>query len=287
MRINKIVTLLMIFLLSIFLSAKAPIVLLSDWGIKDIYVGVIKGIILKINPDANIIDLTHDIPSFNVKKTAVILLLGSHYFPENTVFLVGVEPGGNVKRRIILKTKNNLYFVGPDNGVFTLVAKNYGIDKIVEISNKKYFLTPNPSQVFSFKDIYAPVCAYLSKGIPIDSFGKKIKDIAYIPFQKSRVIDGKLVGTILFVDKYGNVITNIPNILLEEMNIKKNTKFILIAKDKKIIIPYKSYYGEVSKGNFVACDSFFNLLEIAVNEGNAAKKLNVKEWDKIILIPQK
>ena len=151
------------------------ITLTSDFGLKDPYVAEMKGVILTINPNATIIDITHDVEKFDIRMGAFMLASAAPYFPKGTVHLAVVDPGVGTERRAILVQTKQGFFVGPDNGVLMLAAKNQGIEHIYELSNPKFML-PKVSATFHGRDIFAPAAAYLDIGVKPAEFGPEITD---------------------------------------------------------------------------------------------------------------
>ncbi|MBS3815780.1 MAG: SAM-dependent chlorinase/fluorinase, partial [Hadesarchaea archaeon] len=185
------------------------IALLTDFGEKDYFAGAMKGVILSINPKAKIIDISHQNPKHDVKSAAFTLLGASRNFPPETNFVVVVDPGvGTDRKCILLRTKNNLNFIGPDNGVFTLVANHYGVEEIREISNEELEL-PQVSSTFHGRDVMAPVAAHLSCDLEVSEVGPEIESIESFQVSEPEIKDEGLVGEVIHVDDFGNLITNI------------------------------------------------------------------------------
>jgi S-adenosylmethionine hydrolase len=185
------------------------IVLLTDFGNKDGYVGAMKGVILKINPKASFVDLAHDSDSFDVDSAAFVLWNHARYFPKGTIFLAVVDPGVGASRRAIAIKTNNYFFIGPDNGVLAAAAQQDGVVKVIELTNKKYYL-PLVSKTFHGRDVFAPLAAYLSKGVAFEKLGKKIDYFKQTDIRAFVVDDdGVVQARIVYIDKFGNLITNI------------------------------------------------------------------------------
>lgn len=254
------------------------IVALTDFGLQDIYVGVIKGIISQINPHLNIIDLSHNLPRQNILAARFALLSAINYFPPSTIFLVVVDPTVGSKRKAIAVECEKGYLIGADNGIFDGVLQNYPPIQAIQLTNADFWLTPNPSKTFHGRDIFAPVAAHLARGISLDKLGKKINtetlvktNLPNLEFKK----DG-LVGYIQYIDIYGNLITNIPEKLLE------NKSWFIQELDLKI--EQKNTYSDVPINELVALIGSHGYLEIAVNGGSAAEKLQKTYLDSIQLI---
>ncbi|MGH7885453.1 MAG: SAM hydrolase/SAM-dependent halogenase family protein [Thermodesulfobacteriota bacterium] len=245
---------------------KRIITVTTDFGVKDQYVGVMKGVILSINCDAVIVDITHDIEPHSIVPAALIIKNSYKYFPEKSIHLVVVDPGVGSARRAIAASCNNHFFVGPDNGVFSLVFKESSDLKVFELENKNYFLE-DVSSTFHGRDIFSPAAAHLSNGVSISKFGKKIKDPVTL-FVKDYVIDNKLIrGEVIYKDSFGNLITNIPSRL-----VNKDSE---IRINDILIEGISQYYSSVSEGSLLAIKGSTGNLEISVNKGSAFKFFNI------------
>jgi len=255
------------------------IALLTDFG-NSCYVGIIKAVILSINPKINIIDITHKITPQNIKEGSFILYNSYKYFPKNTIFLAVVDPTVGSKRNpIVIKTKN-YYFIGPDNGLLSLSAKEDGIKKIILLENRKYFLN-KISNTFHARDIFAPVVGYISKGVDISNFGKEIKNIEELEFNNPKIRKEKLVVEILYIDTFGNLITNLTKKdLLKFINNKKFTAYLNNKKIEKIY----DYYSQAKENEPFFIEDSFQLLEISLKNKSAAKYFNIKDTNKKIFI---
>ena len=182
--------------------------LLSDFGQKDPYVAEMKAVILSINPQARIVDITHEVEKFNIRMGAFILASATPYFPPNTVHVAVVDPGvGTERRSIIVETKRGFY-VGPDNGLLMLAAHKEGIVKVYHIDNPKYMLS-RVSRTFHGRDIFAPAAAHLAAGTNPFEFGPAIEDYVFPEFVKSQAKRGEVVGEVLHIDGFGNIVSNI------------------------------------------------------------------------------
>jgi S-adenosylmethionine hydrolase len=254
--------------------------LITDFGYEDNFVGVMKAAILKINPRVQIIDICHEVKPQDVVEAALLLKSSFKYFSSGTVHLIVVDPGvGSKRKKIIVKTKN-YFFVAPDNGVLTLALKDEPALKIIKISNDNYFLKP-VSDTFHGRDIFAPVAAYLSKREDIHKFGKPIKNIKTLDLPLIKLSNRQLTGKIIYIDHFGNLISNIDKDTLKDFI--KNKKFKIIIKDKIINKLSHSYSKRVQLKPLALIDSF-NYLEIAVNSGSAQNYLGVEKGEKFKVI---
>jgi len=263
---------------------KNPIItLLSDFGTQDHYVASMKGVILKINPGCHLVDITHQVNPQDVEEGAFILANAYSYFPKGTIHLSVVDPGVGGSRRPILLVTRDYFFVGPDNGLFTLVAHRDKIKQVVVLTNKKYFL-PKVSRTFHGRDLFAPVAAYLSLGIRPKAFGYEISSMKEIGFQKPVAREGRLLGEILHIDAFGNVVSNIDEVRL--FRFVQGRPFVIRA-GKKSIHGLKEGYWEGKKGEPIALLGSGGFLEISVRDGDAQKILKVRKGDKIEISRQK
>ena len=184
------------------------ITLTSDFGLKDPYVAEMKGVILSINPKATLIDVTHEVEKFNIRMAAFMLASAASYFPDGTVHLAVVDPGVGTQRRAILIQSKKSFFVGPDNGILILAAQNQDIEHVYELTNPKFML-PKISSTFQGRDIFAPAAAYLDKGVQPSEFGPEIKDPVNPEFTIIKRTNSSLIGEVMHIDGFGNIITNI------------------------------------------------------------------------------
>ena len=262
---------------------KEPIItLLSDFGLKDPYVAEMKAAILNICPKARIIDITHQIEKFNIRMGAFILASASPYFPKGTIHVAVVDPGvGTTRRAIIVETSNGL-FVGPDNGPLMLAAENLGIKHVYEIRSRRYML-PKVSRTFHGRDIFAPAAAHLANGVSLREFGPEIKDYIVPEYAKPITKGGKIVGEILHIDNFGNLITNISEDFLSEVSVVEGDSVRATFEDKSFELKICKAYGEVNKGEPLAIIGSHKFLEFSVNLGSAAEHFGLKVGNKFIL----
>jgi S-adenosylmethionine hydrolase len=252
--------------------------LLSDFGLKDPYVAEMKAVIHSVNPDARIFDVSHYVKKFDIRMGAFVLASAVSYFPAKSVHVAVVDPGvGTSRRPIIVETARGLY-VGPDNGVLMLAASKEKIVNIFEISNPEYML-PVVSSTFHGRDIFAPAAAHLSLGVNPSSFGSVLDDYVFPSFAKPRMEYGFLVGEVIYVDDFGNVISNISSEHLEAAGITKCGCVDVALGDEGFCLPLGSVYGSVSVGESLVLVGGTGFVEVAVNQGSASKAYNVVVGD--------
>lgn len=253
------------------------ITLLTDFGLKDPYLASMKGVILRINPRCTLIDITHQVNPHDVEEGAFILANAYSTFPKGTIHLAVVDPGVGGPRKPILLVTENYFFIGPDNGLFTFALQQEKVKQGMALTCPKFFL-PRVSTTFHGRDIFAPVAAHLSSGIRPKAFGKNIDSWVELPFQKPRAKEGKLLGEIIHVDTFGNLVSNIDQRRLFQFS--KDRSFV-IRVGRRIIRGLKKRYSEGKKNEPIALFGSGGFLEISIREGNAQKLLKVRRRDPI------
>jgi S-adenosylmethionine hydrolase len=254
--------------------------LTTDFGLKDPYAAEMKAAILGICPNAAIVDITHEIERFNVRMGAYVLASVVQYFAKGTIHVAVVDPGVGTRRRPILIQTQRGFFIGPDNGLLILAAENQGISRIHEITNPRLML-PRVSSTFHGRDVFAPAAAHLANGVHPAEFGPEIRDAAKPEFTKLTLRKDVLVGEVLHVDNFGNIITNIGEKEITRIRMKDVVNVEL--SNKKLKLKLCKAYGEAKPQELLALIGSHNYLEIALNQGNAAAELGTKPGDKIKL----
>src|SRR5438270_12275093 len=186
--------------------SRAVIALLTDFGTRDHYAGTMKGVALGICPDVTFVDITHDIPAHDVLAGALELAASYKFFPPGTIFLVVVDPGVGSSRRGIAADAGDHKFVAPDNGVLTAVLDEHAPRRVVELSERRY-ARPTVSRTFEGRDRFAPAAAWLAKGIDLAALGRAAGALHRLEIPTSKVDAGVIVGQVLRVDRFGNLIT--------------------------------------------------------------------------------
>jgi S-adenosylmethionine hydrolase len=255
------------------------ITLTSDFGLKDPYLAQMKGVILTINPNANIIDITHGVEKFNVRMGAFMLASVAPYFPLGTVHLAVVDPGVGTERRAILVQTKQGFFVGPDNGILILAAQHNGILHIYQITNPKFMLS-QVSSTFHGRDIFAPFAAHVDMGVEPSEFGPEITDAVKPEYATVKQRNGSFFGEVLFVDSFGNVITNLYQRELSE------TKTVNVKMQNFTLnLPFCKTYAQAKPQQLIALIGSHGFLEIALNQASAAEKFHAKAGDRIEVTP--
>jgi S-adenosylmethionine hydrolase len=253
------------------------ITLLTDFGEKDHYVGVMKGVILGISGSARPVDLCHEIPSQDVRAAAYILGTSYRYFPRGTIHLAVVDPGvGSGRHGLIVKTDRYL-FVGPDNGLFTMVydqEKGVEVYKIIESTH----IPPEISSTFHGRDVFAPVAAHLSQGVPCSELGELISEPVRINTLRPDSKGSILTGTVIYMDRFGNLITNITRTDFDQF--AGQGSFEIVADDV-VLNSVAGTYSDALPGTMIALFGSSNHLELATVMGSAAEKLKLRVGDTI------
>ncbi|MEM4587322.1 MAG: SAM-dependent chlorinase/fluorinase [Candidatus Jordarchaeales archaeon] len=259
------------------------IALMTDFGLRDSFVASMKGVILSICPDATIVDISHEVDSFDIIHGALLLSSSARFFPNGTIFVGVVDPGvGTERRGIVVQTKRHVA-VGPDNGLFSLLMEAEGLIGVYEIRDKTLTLN-EPFETFHGLTVFAPVAAHIANGRPPSSVGPPVSDYVKISLPKPQLQGSKIVSTILHIDRFGNVITNVSSEVLYKLKVTYGSKLKAIVKGETIEAPLEKSYGYVPVGSFVFVTNSYGLLELAVNQDNAAKILGLKKGDVIEIV---
>jgi S-adenosylmethionine hydrolase len=248
--------------------ARPIITLTTDFGHSDHFVGTMKGVIARIQPQATIVDISHEITPFEIPEAAFVLSQAYRFFPPKTVHVVVVDPGVGTSRRPIVCEAARQYFVAPDNGVLSMIYSREK-HKVRVITASKFFLEP-VSQTFHGRDIFAPVGAHLAKGTPPARFGKLISDYLRSSFDRP-VRTGKRfwTGNILKIDRFGNLITNFH---VSEFPAVKDRPFEMVIGPQKVFFLARTF-AECNPGELFVIVGSSGYLEVATNQGSAAKMI--------------
>ncbi len=246
------------------------ITLTTDFGLKDPFVGIMKGVIARINPHAIVVDLTHGIAPQNILAAAMALRHAVKYFPQRTIHVAVVDPGVGSTRRPLLVVVDDTYFIGPDNGVLSLAWEGRQPDRIVHLSNPAYHLKTT-SHTFHGRDIFAPVAAYLSLGIAPEALGEALDDYVRVSPPGVAKTERSLTGEIVYIDGFGNLFTNIQEQDLAELD-RENLCIVLGELTIRGLAPH---YSAVEDGRPVALINSWGVLEIALNKGDVAHRFGI------------
>lgn len=255
-----------------------PIVLLTDFGYEDPFVGIMKGVISAIAPKASIIDLTHGIRPQDIFQGAFVLCRSMDYFPRGTVFCAVVDPGvGTARRPLGMKTRD-FYFVGPDNGLLWPAAAANGIESCVCLENSDYFL-PHVSHTFHGRDIFAPIAARLSLGIRLENMGSEVEAPVSLEFPKPEPQGDALVLTVMDQDRFGNLTLNLS---LGAFKAFSGMTFCLGFKGRTVC-NFHQTYGQAPDSHPFVLPGSSGFIEVAVKNGSAARDLGADVMDRFLL----
>jgi S-adenosyl-L-methionine hydrolase (adenosine-forming) len=265
--------------------------LMTDWGRDDGAYGSCQGVIWGINPNVQIADMSQEVESWDIKQGAFLLM--SHYsaYPKGTIFVAVIDPGVGTKRKaIVVETFSGYYFVGPDNGVLSWALRKEKIKQVVNVVNRDYFREP-VSAVFEGRDIFCSVAAHISSGVKLVKLGKTF-DFSDMVWEEYPLKEkGDLIGEVLFIDKFGNLITSIERDRMKQFLGTKSRSFLQVLKPFEIRIGNEAItklshtYVDGKGGELIALfgGDFGDLLDIALCKDSASEKLRVRVGDPVIV----
>ena len=233
-----------------------------------------KGVILGIHPEVRFVDVSHGITPQDIMEAAFVLKEAAFLFPPHTVHLVVVDPGVGTERRPVALRSGDFFFVGPDNGLFTLLLEGRSVDGCVRLDNPKYWRSPEPSNTFHGRDIFAPAAAHLAAGTPLEELGSPVTSLVPMHWALPISDDQGVQGWVVHVDRFGNCITNVSRKTLEERRDGRPVKCFV---GNAILEGIHPTFDSVAPGDPLMLYSSSDLLEIAVNAGNAAELLGIRK----------
>ncbi len=248
-----------------------PIAILTDFGNRDHYVGVMKGVIASIAPEAPVIDLAHGVPPQSVSAGALMLKQSWRFFPPRTIFVAVVDPGvGTARLPVAVETRAGARFVGPDNGVLWLAVEEAKPRIAVELREPRYRLA-HVSATFHGRDVFAPAAAHLWRGVKVAAMGPRLRGgLTALELPAPRARTREVRGEVIYVDSFGNLVTNIGRDALRRFAARFHGMPLSVRMDSGAPMEIRNAYGDVRKSASLATFGSFELLEIAVRDGNAA-----------------
>ena len=262
-------------------KSKLPLITLTtDFGSKDGFVGIMKGVMLTICPTVQIVDISHEILPHDIRSAAFVIAQSYAYFPENTLHVVIVDPGVGGDRPILYVEAGTYRFLVPDNGVLQYILQWEKLSRVIQVTNPDFFL-PEQSHTFQGRDIFAPVAAHLAGGLAPARLGEVVNDFQISLPPQPVVTDGGTNGEIIYIDHFGNLISNITREYLHEVQKKKKPYRVLLADEK--ISEISPTFSDKPFGNLLAYVDSSNYLAVAIAGQNAAQKLGVAVGDRIEL----
>ena len=253
----------------------------TDFGHRDAYVAAMKGVVLGIDPGVCLVDVSHEIAPQDVMEAAFVLRGAVPYFPAGTVHIVVVDPGVGTARRPVALRWNDQLFVGPDNGVFTLLLDKGVPDEAVVLDRPAWWRSPEPSATFHGRDIFAPVAAHLAAGRGLDEVGSPAGALTPLHWALPVADEQGVQGWVVHVDHFGNCITNIPRAGFEDRRAGRALKGYAGGG---ILNALHATYGEAEAGEPLMLFNSADFMEIAVNGGNAAELLGIRKGDAVHVV---
>ncbi len=285
------------------------ITLTTDFGTSDTFVGVMKGVILAIAPDARIVDLTHEVPAQDVLAGAYLLRGAVPYFPPGTIHVAVVDPGVGTKRRALVIATRDAFFVAPDNGLVSLVAPRAAVRGIWDVSRSRERL-PVVSRTFHGRDVFAPIAAALARGTAPDALGTRLRTMVRLRAPRVRREARRTIGEVVWIDRFGNLISNVTadDLPAHAAKAARGTRTGMSTRGARAaapkaradardafrgrrvsvtidahVLPLRDSYADVPAGKLVALVNSNDLVEIAVNRGSAASVLGVGRGARIVV----
>lgn len=254
------------------------ITLTTDFGLADTYVGTMKGVILSINPQCTIVDITHQVASRDITGGCFALSASYSFFPEGTIHVAVVDPGVGSTRRPILIEMEKYFFIGPDNGILSFVLTGQEVKNVFEITDTSCFL-PSPSSTFHGRDIFSPAAAHLSKGIPPARFGNPIKDYIILKFPEPVLVNkNEAEGEIVHIDRFGNLITNLTREFVEKLIGTSDFCAEIKGETAQRLLPA---YAHAEEDEIFCLFGSSDFLEVSVKNRSAEEMIDARKGDKI------
>ncbi len=258
-------------------TAIPVVTLTTDFGTRDGFVGIMKGVMLKIHPELKIVDISHEIPPHTVRSAAFVIGQSYNYFPENTLHVIVVDPEVGSSRKILYVEAGAYKFLVPDNNVLQFVLNREQASRVFAVTNSRYFL-PKQSATFHGRDIFAPVAAHLARGLDPVELGEVCSDYRYTPPPAPRIEGNSIIGEIIYIDHFGNLMTNITEKQLREL-LAGNRPFRITLAGKEITELSESFFAK-KHGDLLAYIDSSQYLAFAINGENAAEKMGLSLGDR-------
>jgi S-adenosylmethionine hydrolase len=248
------------------------VALLTDYGTKDQYAGSLRGAVLAACPDAQVVDITHDVSAHAIREAAFVLRATVPVFPAGTAFVAVVDPGVGTKRRGLAVRAGGYHFVGPDNGILSLILSDHPDAEVRELTNAGLF-RPNVSSTFHGRDIFGPVAGALVRGTAFEDVGPKIDDAFRFEFPKPKPAGDAIEGQVIYIDTYGNLVSTIGGEHWKAfVDAVGGDLTEMVAEINRVIVPVVTTFGDVPEDEACAYAGSTGRIEIAVNRGSAAKR---------------
>jgi S-adenosylmethionine hydrolase len=258
------------------------IALFTDFGTRDAYVAQMKGVILQINPHAQLVDLNHEVLPFDLRAATYLLATSAYYFPAGSIFVAVVDPGvGSSRLPLLLHTQAEKWYIGPDNGLFTGVLARERLREAYALTQPTYFRAPQVSTTFHGRDIFAPVAAHLSLGVPPAHFGPRCSEVVMLPQVQPQRVGNSINGEVRYIDHFGNVITNITADLLQD--VPRGRRLTCILHDTPYHVPFVHTYAEGAPHELICLINSDDAFELAISQEAAAASVHARVGDRFAL----
>ena len=257
------------------------ITLTTDFGTQDAYVGAMKGVMLRINPHASIVDISHDIAPQDVMEGAFVVRGSAFYFPAETIHVVVVDPGVGTPRRPVALRCRGQYFVGPDNGILPLLLDGAAPECCVALDDPAYWRGDEISRTFHGRDVFAPAAAHLSAGVALDRLGSDVEALTPMQWALPITDEEGVQGWVVHIDRFGNCITNVSREMVER---KRGERPIKCFVGSAILEGTERTYASVETGEPLMHYNSSEMLEVSVNSGNAAELLGIRKGDPVNIL---
>ncbi len=262
------------------MSQNPAVVLLTDFGVRDPYAGILRGVIASISPDTRVIDLTHEISPRDILEAAFVLAVSFAWFPRGSVFCAVVDPGVGSKRKAICIRTVNYWFVGPDNGLLWEAANRDGISHVIHLNQPEWFHQP-VSATFHGRDVFAPVAARIAQGVDdLSRLGQPLTTCVRAPFPEPEETDDGLLLRVIHIDRFGNLILNLT---WEQFKRRVGERHFQLRLNGKTVRTFCATYAEAPDIEFFVIHSSLPYVEIALKNADAARQLNAARLDRALL----
>jgi len=251
----------------------AIITLTTDFGAESPYVGQMKGVILSINPAACIVDISHGVAPQNIRQAALVLAESTVWYPAESIHVAVVDPGVGTARKILCARLEDRWYVAPDNGLLSILARRFPPSTIRVCEQREYW-RPEVSATFHGRDIMAPVAAHLSRGVDSDRLGPPLAELTHLDWPEARVLENKVEGEIVAIDSFGNLITNITS---EALRPAMDAEGVVIRCDEHETLGIQKAYADHPPMTLIALIGSSGKLELAIVNDNAQTMLGVRE----------
>ncbi|QSR84479.1 S-adenosyl-l-methionine hydroxide adenosyltransferase family protein [Methylacidimicrobium sp. B4] len=258
--------------------------LITDFGLRDPYVAEVKGVIYSIHPSARVVDLLHEVEPFQIWQAAYLVEESAREFPKGSIFLAVVDPGvGTVRPPILLETRSGKFFFAPDNGILSLVVEREGMRRAWKLDKPAFYRAGTPSRTFHGRDIFGPGAAHLAAGVDPEQLGSRIEKMESLNLTPAGVLGQGVQGQVISIDRFGNVITNIPRDL--SSRLQEGILLRISVGDQTIRAPLVGTYADIPSGKLGALFNSSGYLELVMNKSSAARLIQITEGARILVRP--